>query len=304
VAFASGFVDTPDSCLGLERMDKAEVHLKRIGRCDGKPGRVFVGANPGEVRRLFVDGEFWQEQPVKAMEIVDISRALNSADNVSKGIHLEKNPHAAEAQKAAENSRDLFESAEYQAQLKQETERIKNEVFGGQLSNYYKDSAADAKGALSGDERLYLFVSASMPMHVLRRYAADVARLRDPNVKIVLRGFVGGVAKIMPTMDLVSDMIRVDSSCSPKDGGTCEVLSVSPIIDPMLFRRYGVEQVPAFVYVRGFSSTDPDQSEGIASYVQTGDVLTISGDAGLKHILQRFHDETGSNSLGSLFKKL
>lgn len=304
---ATGFIDTPDQCLAIERIDKSNVHLKRIGKCVGKAGRVFVEAQIGESRKVFVEGDFWSDQDVKTMEIADVTGLLDKAEKVGQGVKIPENPHAADMQRASEEAKAVYDSPEFQARLKAETERIKKATIGEQqFDTYYKDVAGEgALIKLDDNERLYVFVSASMPLSVLRTYAADVARLKDRHVTMVLRGFIGGMGQIGPTVGFVSSVIKKDSDCSASESESCGMMGVDLVVDPLLFRKYGISSVPAFVYVKGLKMSNPDMSEGSDDNIaQDGEPYHLSGDASLKYIMRRMAESSGSQSLRAMEKYL
>lgn len=305
---ATGFLDTPDTCLTLQKVNGPTVYLESIGGCDGKPGRVFVDANPGEVRELFVDGRSLGRQTVKSLEIADVTGVLGQAAKIEKEIKLTDNPHMATMMGKAEETKAVYESAEFQEKLREEQNRVKMATIGDQFNSYYGDAGKDsnnASGHLAEDERIYIFVSASMPMHVLRAYAADAAHLGDNRVTLVLRGFVGGMNKIVPTANMIAEMLKKNPSCELSATHKCDMQSVEVMVDPLLYRRYGVQQVPTFVYVKGVNPTNPGMSEGDTDNArQTGEILSLAGDVSLKYVVARFFEEAGGDSLKGMANKL
>lgn len=304
VSFAAvnpvGFIDTTDSCLIVNKVTPTEIHLISAGKCDGKEGRAFVELKPGEIRDVFVDGEPIGKQSVRPLEIVDITATLEKGKKDAAAMKLPENKHVQAMELAAKTTSEFYYSQEFQDKLKTETDRIKGSMFGDQVASYYKDVATDASGKvlLGDDERLYIFVSSSMPTVVLRTYAADIARLKDPRVVMVVRGFIEGMAKIGPTLSFFADVLKKKSSCNPNDGQQCEMNSANLIVDPMLFRKYAVNQVPAFVYAKGLQLDNPGMSEGVDEHIsKQGESYKIIGDASLGYIVSRFADESGSKAL-------
>ncbi len=88
-----------------------------------------------------------------------------------------------------------------------------------------------------------VFVSSSIPLPVLRRYAADVEKTGGA---IALRGGVGGLKELGPTVNLIMNILKVDPFC---EGSDCDMREVRVIIDPVLFRHAGVSRVPAVAVV-------------------------------------------------------
>ena len=166
----------------------------------------------------------------------------------------------------------------------------------------YPDAAlGSVAGFLQSDERVYLFISASMPPEVLRAYVASVERFGDPRISVVLRGFIGGMQKVQPTVQFIGDMLKRSASCSAED---CEFRPVGVIIDPLLYRRYKIDRVPAVVYVRGLSLGDPKQSEGKDDNIKAADSKVVYGDASLEYILSLIQKEVQSDSLKAMVERV
>ena len=95
-----------------------------------------------------------------------------------------------------------------------------------------------------------LFVSSSMPVPVLRAYAAQLERVHGV---IAFRGIPGGLRKVGPMAKLTAEILRLDPGC---EGPSCAMRSVQVIIDPMVFRQHAVTRVPALAMIPG----DPTQA--------------------------------------------
>jgi type-F conjugative transfer system pilin assembly protein TrbC len=158
------------------------------------------------------------------------------------------------------------------------------------------ESATASGGALTADERVYVFISSSMPRTTLTAYARDIDRLRDSKVAMVMRGCVGGCAKIMPTVALLREILMPSAD---------EKYLVDVVIDPMLYRFYGIRSVPAIVYARNVSTELPDGSEGNAENMKTTPVAhTIFGDVSLAYALETINRKAGSQGLARLVTQL
>jgi hypothetical protein len=90
-----------------------------------------------------------------------------------------------------------------------------------------------------------LFVSSSMPVAVLRSYAAQLERVHGV---LAFRGMPGGLRKVGPMAKLSAQILRLDPGC---EGPSCAMRNVQMIVDPILFRVYGVARVPALAMVPG-----------------------------------------------------
>lgn len=298
-AMNQGYIATPDACYLPEKVEGDMVFLKAAGSCNGKPGRAFV-ATDREKLRVFVEGRLWKEVPVEQMKVSDVSASLAKADQLAGALTLPKNSTEEEMRGAAGKLYSYYSSEEFQGRVKAESERIRSEVLGDGYARFYPDSAAgEGKGRLAETEKIYVFVSSSMPMPTVRNYAASVAGLSDPRVTIVMRGFVDGMTKIQPTINFVSNVLKENPSCTFSEA-ECRMRRASLVVDPLLFRRYGIARVPAVVFARGLKSADVSLSEGDVKNTGVSDSFTVFGDASLEYILQVIGRESGASSLKAL----
>ncbi|MDX9823120.1 MAG: type-F conjugative transfer system pilin assembly protein TrbC, partial [Syntrophales bacterium] len=187
-----------------------------------------------------------------ASDMEDVSRFLESAGRLGRSIEIPENLHKAQGQEEAGKLMEYYQSEAFRRKYEAEVERLKGAVFKDTLDSYYGDSNGAEKGSakegiLPGNERIYLFVSSSVPIETLRNYAKDLDRLGYSNVFMVLRGFVDGIKRVKPTLDFVKSVIAVDANCDVITTG-CKAYRVNIKIDPLLFRRYGISRAPAVVY--------------------------------------------------------
>jgi hypothetical protein len=114
---------------------------------------------------------------------------------------LPSNKAEAEMTELAGKVDAYYRAPEFQGKLQKESQRIRSELFGDASARFYPDTTAapPTRGKLGSDERIYLFISSSLPLQTVRNYAASVARLGDPNIIMVMRGFIEGMTKIQPT---------------------------------------------------------------------------------------------------------
>jgi type-F conjugative transfer system pilin assembly protein TrbC len=123
-----------------------------------------------------------------------------------------------------------------------------------------------------------VFVSSSMPIATLRRYAADLERTGGA---MILRGGVSGLKTMGPTIDLMMRILRVDPSC---DGADCDMREAAILIDPLVFRAASVVRVPAVAVV----DRDPFQSycERETPDARSDAWIMTTGDASLEGHLE------------------
>jgi type-F conjugative transfer system pilin assembly protein TrbC len=304
---ADFYIDTPDLCSRLEKNEGNRIYLVTKGDCPKTPGKLAVpaGQNSGELE-IYVNNVFWKKQALSRFNLDSINDLHIRGDKLSKALTIPKNPFEKEGADRAKETNALFRSEEFQKRVAAEQERLKRELFGGRIQEYYQgapDAAALMTGQLPSNERIYIFISSSMPRETLRNYVRDVARLKDPNIRLVMRGLVGGVTHIKPTMRFVSGITLKDTACDPEKS-RCQRYATGVNVDPLLFRRYGIDQVPAIVYGRNLNVLDPGMSEGMDRNLTSGESYTIQGDVALSYALERFQSETGSRTLEALITLL
>jgi type-F conjugative transfer system pilin assembly protein TrbC len=304
---ATFYIDTPDLCSKLDKIEVRRVYLVSKGDCPKSPGKLAVSLEEGTGElEIYFNGVFWKKQVLTRFDIDSIGDANDRGERLSKKLTIPKNPFERAGADRAKETSDLFNSEAFRKRVSAEEERLKREIFGGKIQEYYQgapETAASMAGELPANERIYIFISSSMPKETLRNYVRDVAMLRDPNVKLVMRGLVGGVKYIKPTMRFVSGILLKDPACNPEKT-RCERFAAGVNVEPQLFRRYGIDQVPAIVYGRNISVLDREMSEGMERNLTSGEFYTIHGDVALTYALERFRSETGSRALEALVRQL
>jgi type-F conjugative transfer system pilin assembly protein TrbC len=241
-------------------------------------------------------------------DIEDINRFLENAARLGREIKIQDNPNKSKGQEEARKLMEYYQSEAFRRKYEAEIERLKGTVFKDTLDSYYGNSNEPGKDnakkeILPGNERIYIFVSSSVPIETLRNYARDMGRLGDPNVFMVLRGFVGGMKRVKPTMDFVGKIITEDANCDIAKN-RCRAYRVNIKIDPLLFRKYGITRVPAAVYARDVRIMDATLSEGMEENANTGDHYTLHGDASLAYMLETLRKASGRRSIETLIDAL
>lgn len=140
-----------------------------------------------------------------------------------------------------------------------------------------------------------LFASSSMSLQTLRNYAAQ---LETVGGVIAFRGVPGGMSKIGPMAKLTAQILRVDPGC---EGPACTMRNVQLIVDPILFRQHGVNQVPAFAMVPG-DPTLPycereDEAPLRASHI-------VYGDAALSGLFEEYTRLGGKEEVSDATSRL
>lgn len=150
-------------------------------------------------------------------------------------------------------------------------------------------------GVLLKSERLYIFISSSMPLKLLDKYSEDINALGlSNNAVFVLRGCVpsGGLAgcgDFKQTMSFVSSFV-IDKENKGRGG--------SLWIDPILFKKYQITEVPAFVYAKNVLPSGDIGSEGDFSRLEQEPLWwTSTGDWSLDYHLNELYEKSKSVNL-------
>ncbi len=153
-----------------------------------------------------------------------------------------------------------YRSEEFQRKVKGYEEVIKRslgERFGVEFlekkkeEGYYVDFwRGKRKGlVLGGDEKIYVLVSSGIPKEVIKSYLRDSSFILG-EVKFILRGGVEGLQRLSPTARWVLDMLKKDDFCDIW-ADECILYDIEFQINPLIFRKYKIERVPVFIYVKG-----------------------------------------------------
>jgi type-F conjugative transfer system pilin assembly protein TrbC len=228
---------------------------------------------------LLITSVLWQAAYAQVADNPHADKAGRKAQQAVKS----QNPHSGKAKAIAGEAAQSVKPG-----VNKEQGRLTSEMG---LSPVDSQEAAKP-GRLSQSERVYIFVSASMPMTALRRYASDLDRLADPNIVMVLRGFVGGMKRFKPTGDFIGQVLRKDEACE-LGKEQCEAYQAGIQIDPMLFRKYGITQVPAVVFVPKVQALD--YGDGAGSEAEVGEYYVVYGDASLGYVLGVIGRDRGLN---------
>lgn len=175
----------------------------------------------------------------------------------------------------------------------------KQQAYSQQLAELFSAAPSAAKpteeeaGPRLAGEQLVLFVSSSMPKQTLRAYARDLAQVGGV---MVVRGGIGGLRQVTPTLNWIHSVLSVKPDCE----GECQMWATELLIDPMLFRLYGIKKVPALIY-------QPDMK--ISAYCDGLDkaqkaAAVAYGDAKLITLVEALNKESPSQTLTELSNTL
>lgn len=221
-----------------------------------------------------------------------LEKSLRPLMNEAGNIEVTLPEDNAEARQAAEELFRFYQSEAFQAKIQKERNRLAEKFFGVKQKGVDDNNPkADRDGGPVTDDRIYLFVSSSVPLITLRNYAGDVARLKDPRFVLVMRGFVGGAKRIGPTASFIADVLKADPNCELSANRECALREIPFIVDPTLFREAGIEKVPAVGFIPGGTQ-------------KASEPLIVYGDTSLGYALERMARESSSRDLKQLAEKL
>jgi len=242
-------------------------------------------------------GHSLADEPGRKLKMNDISGVLTEAQEKAKKLQLPESGQADDCgcQEAAGKVMEKFNAPEFQARMQDEQQRLQETIFKDILTESLPQGDQNQPAVTEAQERqIYLFISSSVPLTTLRNYAAMIDRARTGQVIMVLRGFVGGMKKIRPTMEFIAEILKKDSTCDfTKE--KCDSYQVNIQIDPQLFQRFGIEEVPALAYL----PVSEDEAEG-----KQVEPTVINGDAGLDYLLERINREAKNAELNTLIAAL
>lgn len=139
--------------------------------------------------------------------------------------------------------------------LKPELSRARAEFNGTEFQQRVQDSQSSIRSLLLQDQlnqtqhtdkvksgvTALLFVSASVPVHTLRNYVLDIAKIDGV---MVLRGMIEPSEQLKPTLAFIRRLLMEDPNC---EGMDCPIHNIKVAVDPERFRHYQINQVPALV---------------------------------------------------------
>lgn len=224
-------------------------------------------------------------------QLNNISSILEKAEKDGEKMILPVNKHQVEGLKAAKQATATFHSPAFQKRVKVEQQRLANEVFKIYTNPWQNESSRliqEPAPLLSEKEKIYLFLSSSVPVEAINAYLATIASVGTKNFIPVMFGLVNGMADKKAGTNFFSKIFKEDLSCRDQmhPQQLCRRFKLNIRINPTLFNKYGISQVPALVY-----ETEHD-------------AFVIEGDAGLTYLLELINREAKSPGLATFIKTI
>jgi conjugal transfer pilus assembly protein TrbC len=211
-------------------------------------------------------------------------KVMDKARELAKAMTLPENIHKEAGIKAAQKSNADFRKPEFQQKIADELNRQKD-LFLPE-SRRVKQQEQAAKVIFAETEKVYLFLSSSIPEASFQAYMASLEGV--PEIVPVMQGMVGGLGKEHKEerAQWWGKVLQKDPTCEKALEKPCELIKPAISVKPALFKQYSVTEVPALVYDRG---------DGI---------YHIQGDVGIVTLLEKVNQEAKSPGLTAVITKI
>ncbi len=174
-----------------------------------------------------------------------VKRVIGKAEIEAEKIKIPVNTVPEEGLKAAQKAAKSYESHVFQEKLRCEQKRLREEVFADSTQDIEVD--LPVTGKLAQDEKLYLFLSSSIPDDTVHNYLEAVVRLNEPNFALLMKGYVPG-----ERAQYLIRITRKDRNCvdqlHQQKPVVCERFEIPVKMKPALFEKFKITRVPALVY--------------------------------------------------------
>lgn len=193
---------------------------------------------------------------------------------------------------------DTEEYRQYLERLKPQVEELKKQteeyrqrmrIEGGKIV-LEPEKKEKKKVSMAKDEKLYILMSSSVPVSVWKTYAKAIDEYGlSESAFLVLRGCIGGCTYIKPTLNFIQKVIAPSEK---------EQIKTQVHIDPLIFRRFNIQRVPCFVYVKGDELINPEFSAGFEENLKNRGKHAVScGDWAFEYHAKELCKKTGSPAL-------
>lgn len=188
---------------------------------------------------------------VEAGEVKEqVQQVVDQARKLSETIQVPENIHTEEGLEAARQTTEQYNSPAFQENLRSQMERIQQSKPDQQQTR----RVAEAKGILTGQESVFVFLSSSMPESMVNRHLIDIDRTGEQRLVPVMFGLPQGIENKRLNASYFYRVMRADPGCRDTHEVRCTRLAVPLQINPTLFGKYDISEVPALVYDNGQDS--------------------------------------------------
>lgn len=276
--------------------------------------RLFSNEKEAFIEKYISDKANYQKNETEANEyrknlsqdinIKEISKKENK--EIDTNINYYKN---SDANKISENINKEVKSLEFQKKVEANKDYIfkdKDLNFDEKMGNYKKEiepqKTINYKNKfLNSDERLIIAISSSIPDEVLKNYFKSLGD-NNEDVLFVMNGFIGNdPKKIMPTLEYISRILNKDDSSKDIKDKNKYLFRVD--INPKLFAKYNINEVPAVIFVKNYNPYMEIQGNGLGD--ESNENVYISyGDSSVRYALEQINKKAKSKGLEELIKNI
>ena len=210
-----------------------------------------------------------------------VQQVVDQARKLSETIQVPENIHTEEGLEAARQTTEQCNAPAFQENQRNQMERIQQSKPDQQQTR-----VAEARGVLTSQESVYVFLSSSMPEPMVNRYLIDIDRTGEQRLVPVMFGLPQGIENKRLNAGYFNRVMRADSGCRDTPKSRCERLAVPLRIRPELFSKYDITEVPALVYDNGQDS------------------WSIHGEAELAYLLEKIGKMVKSTALSGISAQL
>jgi hypothetical protein len=194
---------------------------------------------------------------------------------------LPENIHSKKGLEAARQTLEQFNAPAFQEELRCQRAKIQgNDSVREQVGTMKKD------GKLTTQESVYLFLSSSVPEAMVNRYLIDIGRTGEQRIAPVLFGLPQGLEGKRFNADYFSRVMQADPACQDIPETPCQRLEVPLRVNPVLFAKFNITEVPALVYDNGQNS------------------WSIQGETELAYLLEKVGKAANSPTLTGISARL
>lgn len=274
---------------------------------DNTDKEVFIEKyiNKDDYKTNQLQAEEYRKNISKDVNIKEISKKEHKEIDTT----LEINKNNAEANKIAENINSDIKSIEFQKKVEANKDYIfkdKDLNFDEKMGNYKKEIASEKKvnyknKFLNSDERLIIAISSSIPEEVIKNYFKSMGDNYE-DVLFVMNGFIGNdPKKIMPTLEYISKLLNKDDLSKDIKDKNKYLFRVD--INPKLFAKYNINEVPAVIFIKNYNPFLEIQGNGAEQEQNSDEQVFISyGDSSLRYALEQINKKAKSDGLNRIIK--
>ncbi len=212
-----------------------------------------------------------------------VNQLLERSRQQAEQMQIPHNLHTQEGKKTAEQAFKAHRSHQSQTHIARQQTDIKK-----QFLDCKEEEKERNQPATQDTEHLYLFISSSIPESVVQEYLREIHSLQNTKIIPVMRGLIGGSTNLTATVRFFNTVTIEDPTCRDPapPSKRCPRFNPEVRIDPHLFERFQISEVPALVYQ------------------QTDTIISIGSAVPLATLIEGIRQKTHSQLLDMLASKL